>query len=445
LSVRAQRERQDQLDHERVVLRMREAVVSAVAPGYLHRVGSSAVFEAVDEALAQIVAAGHHRREPEQVKALWITCARRRLIDDQRSAESKHRGARPAGEAEGLPDERGSDLTQLTEDSRQWWRIREILGVLRGDQRLWAEAWYDQVLSASRPRGGQPRGLPEALGWTPSKTKSVSRRARLKMAAFIDDRASGAVCRERRALLDEFILAGRRPPTQALDEERYAAVLFHVAGCPDCWAAWHARRRSLLGRCSAIALLPVDAATSVGHAISAKVAGLAVGAYGQASSLLARLGVGGAAAGGGAATLGGKATAVCVGVVCAATAGGELAGVLKPIAPDPVHQKRAVVAKPKPKPAPKPQWKAPKEVVRRVTTSAPATTAAAVQKAAVRQVLTTPRTSVARGTPGDLPWVRTGGSSTTDATPTATPRVAPPAAADTSRSRSTCVPGSLGC
>ena len=209
MSVRAQRERHEQLKRERAVLRMRESVVSAITPAYLRRVGSSAIFEAVDEALAQIVAAGDHLREPDEVKALWITYARRRVIDGQRSAEFKHRAAEPVEDAAPSPADTSDELLRLTDDARQWWRIREILSVLRGDQRRWAEAWYDHVLSASRAQGAQPRGLPEALGWTPSKTKSVSRRARTKMAAFIDDRTSGAVCDEQRALLDSFILAGR--------------------------------------------------------------------------------------------------------------------------------------------------------------------------------------------------------------------------------------------
>jgi hypothetical protein len=59
------------------------------------------VFEAVDEALAQIVAAGAHLGEPDEVKALWVTAARRRILDEQRSAESKYRGAGAVDEAPG--------------------------------------------------------------------------------------------------------------------------------------------------------------------------------------------------------------------------------------------------------------------------------------------------------------------------------------------------------
>ena len=68
------------------------------------------------------------------------------------------------------------------------------------------------------------------------------------------------------------------------------------------------------------------ASSGAAQAFAAKVAGVTTAV---ATSVLGRLGIGGAAAAGsGAATIGAKATAVCVGVVCAATAGGEIAGVL---------------------------------------------------------------------------------------------------------------------
>ena len=210
MSAGARRDRRQQFERDRTVLHMRAAVLAAVAPAFVDRMGSSAVSEAVDEALAQIVAAEGHLGDPDAVKALWITCARRRLIDEQRSAEVRHR-ALTAGDdaAAALADSVWREPTRLTEDERQWWRIREILGVLRGEQRVWAEAWYDRVLSASRVSGGQPRGLAEALGWTPAKTKSVSRRARMRMAAFIEDRVSGVVCEEQRRLMDDLIVARR--------------------------------------------------------------------------------------------------------------------------------------------------------------------------------------------------------------------------------------------
>ena len=151
MNVRIQRERDAQFERERAVVEMRQAVVSAVAPTYMRRLGSAAVFEAVDEALAQIVAAGDHLGEREQVKALWITCARRRLIDQHRSAEARHRDVAADDTVNALADNLCGDLSELTEDGRQRWRIREILSVLRGDQRRWAEAWFDEILSASRP------------------------------------------------------------------------------------------------------------------------------------------------------------------------------------------------------------------------------------------------------------------------------------------------------
>jgi DNA-directed RNA polymerase specialized sigma24 family protein len=463
LSVRTQRERHEQFERERAVVQARDAVVSAVAPAYVGRVGSSAVHEAVDEALAQIVAAGDHLGEPEQVKALWITCARRRLIDELRSAEAKHRDATPVDEtATGLGAQlRGDDLSRLTDDARQEWRIRELLSVLRGDQRLWAEAWYDEVLSGSRPSGAQPRGLGDALGWTPSKTKSVSQRARKRMATFIDNRAKGVICDEQRVLLDAYVRSGRRRHGHELDDDRYEAALIHVAGCEDCFAAWHTRRRSMPVRCGAILTLPIDGVADALHGLSAKATCLAMGAYGQAASLVGRLGIGGAAAGGGIASLGGKATAVCVGVVCAATAGGEIAGVLPAIPIEPAHQTSEEAARPKPaEPAADPSDSViPQQAVVTPPPPPPATTTAAppppppadpepvVDKAA--------ETPVAE-TPGDLPT-----ADPVESTPAAAGNSSPSrgssqaSGGSSSQSRGStpstaakkpnCVPGDLGC
>ena len=445
MSVQARLERNQRFERERAVLHMRSAVVAAIAPAYLARVGSSAVLEAVDEALAQIVAADAHLGEHDQVKALWITAARRRVIDEERSPESTHR----MGPVDGVARSRGSgvfaELADVTEDARARWRILEILSVLRGDQRRWAEAWFDHVLSSSRVRGGQPRGVAEALGWTPAKTKTVSRRARMKMAEFIEERSSGTVCDERRMHLDAFIMAGRHG--HDLRDEPYAAVLFHVAGCEDCWAALHVRRRQLLSRGAVLVVAPFDVAAMTLQAFGAKLAGLATGAHAQASSLLARAGIGGAAAGGGAATLSGKTAAVCVGVACAA-AGGEVAVVLVPRAVEPQRPLplRAVPAH-EGKPAVAHQaTPAVAQTVRRAQTdAAPASRSAAHAelKARVRRASAAPRTAAVFATPGDLPPAAAAAApAAAPATPA--PTFAPPPAF-ASRGQPTCTPGSLGC
>lgn len=430
---------------------MRDAVVCAVAPAYVGRVGSSSVYEAVDEALAQIVAADAHLGEPEQVKALWITCARRRLIDELRSAEARHRDGTPVEESSTALDStrlRDGDLSPLADDARQEWRIRELLSVLRGDQRRWAEAWYDEVLSGSRPSGAQPRGLGDALGWSPSKTKSVSQRARKRMAAFIDDRARGVVCEEQRVLLDAYVTTGRRRRGHDLGDERYKAALVHVAGCEDCFAAWHTRRRSLPVRCGAILTLPLDGLSDALQGLSAKVTCLAMGAYGQAASLLGRLGIGGAAAGGGIATIGGKTTAVCVGVVCAATAGGEIAGVLPPIPIEPAQHKSEEPARPKPSELPTDSSAS--VVAQPVAPVAPpaepaATTTTPPPPATSEPIVNKPEPPAAE-TPGDLP------SAASPPAAPVTPQATGSRASRTGMSKPAgeakgpiCVPGDLGC
>ena len=301
------------------------------------------------------------------------------------------------GGAGGVVAALDAEVVALGGDVGEWSRTQEMFNVLRGDQRRWAEAWYDAVLSASRGQGGQPRGLSDALGWSPAKTKSVSRRARMRMAAFIDERGRGVVCEERRALLDAFILAGRDPAGAVLDDVRREAMLLHLAGCDDCRVAWHARRRALLGRLRVALVMPLDGVAVAWHTLADKLGGLVAGAHLQASSLLARIGIGGAAAaGGGAATIGGKAAAVCVGVVCAATAGGEIAGVLPPIAIEPAKPAHRVERRAAP---------ASKAIIQQaVAQTAPtAAESAAGVKASVRETLAKPKASVAPAWPNGLP------------------------------------------
>jgi hypothetical protein len=317
---------------------------------------------------------------------------------------------------------------RLTEDERQWWRIREILSVLHGDQRIWAEAWYDRVLSASRASGAQPRGLAEALGWSAAKTKSVSRRARMRMAAFIHDRVSGAVCDEQRGLMDALIVAGRQGRDSGLDEPCYEHVLTHVAGCEDCWAAWHARRRALLGRCRAVLVVPIDGLAVAAQTLAAKLFGLAVETHLRAQELPALVGIGGGAAGGGAATIGVKATAVCVGLACAAT-GGELAGVLPVISLEPVNEASSSAARAE-RTATASSTAAHRAASRVAAPAAPVALVAKPERAEVAasaadEVRQASPVSVFRPTAGDPPPATA--TSATAGTPSAAPRMAPAA------------------
>jgi len=376
--------------------------------------------------------------------------------------------------AAALADSVCGEPSRLTDDERHWWRIREILGVLRGEQRVWAEAWYDRVLSASRVSGGQPRGLAEALGWTPAKTKSVSRRARMRMAAFIEDRVSGVVCDEQRALMDDLIVARGPRSGGKLGDPRHDAVLVHVAGCDACWAAWHARRRVLLGRARGAIGVTIDGLAIAAHTLGLKLVGVGVAAHSQSHALLARVGIGSAAAaGGGVATVGGKAAAVCVGVVCAATAGGELAGVLPPIVADRPSEARSSEAPQKPREKAAPSvapsaGHAPPAVAK----LAPAVRTPVVSeqlKAALTRRSRETHKPVVQGTPGDLPQADSGSSapaaqsasappSTASEAPSSTfgtsgsagatpppPPPPPPPPAAREAAATTCEPGSLGC
>jgi DNA-directed RNA polymerase specialized sigma24 family protein len=336
MSALGARSRHESHERERKLISLRGSVTAAVV-AQAPSAGSAAIADAVDEALAQLVAADQHLREPGQVKQAWILCARHRIIDELQSAASRRRAPVAVDDlAQVLTLTASGDLASSTEESRTAWRVRELLSQLRGDQRRWAEAWYDEILAGSLPPGGQPRGLAETLGWEERKTKSVAYRARKRMVAFANERASGAICEDRRASLDDFIRATANLADDgirgALDQARYEQILFHIAGCEDCWVAWHVRRRSLGGRFSAILILPLSWSGNVARLLRAKLATLVGGTHAGAGA------AGAAVAGGGAASLSANTGGICVGVVCAAGAGaGALAVVPSILGPAPRH------------------------------------------------------------------------------------------------------------
>jgi DNA-directed RNA polymerase specialized sigma24 family protein len=456
--------RRDEFRRERALIAMRDAVVVATT-NYMPTAGSSATLEAVDEALAQLVATRQHVGDADEVKALWITYARRRLIDEHRSAEAKHRDAITVDEhAHALAVAAPADTGEPTDERRAHLRVREILSVLHGEQRRWAQAWYREVLSL--PAGAQPRGLPDVLGWSSAKTEKTSQRARRKMAAFITERQSGVLCAEQRTLLDAFIAASApdRGQSETLDDERYEALVLHVAGCEDCWALWDARRRSLRARCHAIVLLPLDALSAAGHALADRVAAAAAGAHSATQALLGRLGLGGAGAaalGSSAATISGKTAAVCVTVVCAATAGGEIAGVL-PALHERTPKTQDATAKPKKAIAPAPT-QTQTSALRNATPTTPSPVRSAATLAATSRKGPQAQTATIQApvTPGDLPVaraVRSPSTPTRPATsaPTGLSTLSAPSASNTSptprratstapRNEPDCVPGDLGC
>ncbi len=435
---------------------MRPIVSSAVALK-ARPLDSSLVEDAVSEALTQMLAAGEHVGDPEEVKERWILYAKRRAIDIQRSAEYRRRDPVPVDDhALALALSVTDDITQASEQERAEWRAQEQLNELEGDERVWVEAWYDQILAGSLPAGAQPRGLAQAFGWTPAKTKSLSHRTRLKMVAFAQKRASGQICEERRALIEDFITASNGNEfAGGLDEKRYKQVLFHVAGCESCRAAWDTRRRSALGRALALVPLPLGGFADVARALREKLAGLSGAVHSATYSVRHRLGVGGGAgavvAGGGAASLGGKAAAICTAVVCAAAAGGSalvtaVPGVL-PFASH--HATHHSVRHPR-RAAPTPPQNA------RVASFTPTVTTPA---ATVAPHATAPPPTTGSGTsktptftPGDLQPAGTQSAPTSSGAHAAsvtskTPATSPVSHAPTEhpQRQPTCTPGDLGC
>jgi hypothetical protein len=461
MSARTQRSRYSDLRRDRALVERRVVVSRTLARAW-PQIGSAAIEDAVDEALAQIWQANVHLSDPDKAMKTWIEWAQLRLSDEHKSWLFKVRDPVDISDhTRALTIAVHVDATQLTDHTRLRWRTRELLTVLHGDQRRWLEAWFDAVLKPGCKSGAQPRGVPTALGWDKQKARETASAARKKMAAFMADRASGAVCEEQRGRLDAFIAATGHAGGQNLgaELERYEELVFHLVGCENCWAAWVARRATMRERLGAVAWLPV----SFVHVVAGKLAGVAVGAHAASLSVRQRLGLGGgagaAAAGGSVATVGTKAAAVCAAAVCAAGAGGELVGVLPPIVADggratarlhslhhrPVARARARAA----------VRAASYTPTAAVTPTPPPPRAVVVRHGAVARS-STPPPALTRGsasavdpgfTPGDLPSASEttaggGSSSTTQAPPPPPPRP-PPAAAD---GLNGCVPGDLaGC
>ena len=440
-------------ERERALIAMRARVIAAVGSHDRgRRAGSAAVEDAVDEALAQMYAKSAQLGALDHVRGTWIDWARKRLIDDFRSAEMRHRaGVSVDDGADSIALSVADDVSELSDRALEAWQIRELLGVVRGDERRWVEAYYDEIASGRLKAGAHPRGLHEVLGWTQAKTNKTAQRARGKMVAFAERRASGEVCDDLRELFDAFVVAtsGASAGSGDLDQERFERVLFHTAGCASCRAAYRSRRRGLR-QAGPLLGVPVDVLAGAWQGLVERLAGLG-----------ARLGVGGgAAAGGAAAGVGSKTAAVCMSVACVAGAAtGELAGVLAPLGADKAqHARKSAQRPPRGAPvvapaaapsrpagvrvvAPPPPASARRRAVTRKTSraSARATSSSATSSTPPPAPPPPPasstaaRSSTPQGTPGDLPPPESSA---------AAPAAPPPV---TATRQPSCTPGDLGC
>jgi hypothetical protein len=394
MNVRERRERDEQRARERGLVGMREMVIAAQS-GFLWALGSAAITDCVDEVLARMTPE-ERVGDPEQVRGLWIYRATCRLINLQESAEMRLRDPVAIDEhAQALAVSVCGDVVELSEEARQCWRVEEVVHRVHDADQAWGQAYAERVLDASVDPGAQPRGLGQQLGWTPEQTRNASRRARATMAAFVQERASGEVCRDRQALLDSFIATNDRrgrAHSQVLDQERFLAMVFHIGGCHDCALAWRARRTALASRVSGVLALPLGAVSWAARVVQDLASSVDVATL----SLRQRLGLGGGT-GIAATTISAKTAAVCATAVCTVGAGGaELAGVLPPIVPATTHHlARKHAARHHARPA--------REVVTPAIAVTPAPAGPTRPPAQATSVADTPASPEERFTPGDLP------------------------------------------
>ncbi len=456
MSVLARRRREQDDAGRRALLGTRDSVIAAVT-GRMPQAGSLAIEEAVDGALEQLLGQRAERCELGYARRWWIAWAQRRLVDKHRTAAHMHRDPVPVDEHPHVLSQHTSEdpFAQLDEELVTA-RLAELVASLAGPQREWAETLFAQLqrAAAADQRGDDPPvALPlhEVLGWSAAKEKKTAQRARETMTAFVNERSAGTICSRRQAVLDVYITAtGDVGATQSAgaDRREFQAVALHLAGCLECQIAWAQRRSSLLGRFGAFVLGPLDALAAGAHALADKLAGVWTGTQQLTLSLLQRLGIGSGAAAGGAITLTGKTAAVCAGLVCAATAGGELTGVLPPILPNSAQHKRVdATSKPAPPALPARSSSGPVAVTPPPPPARAASSAKTHHSSATRTATTAQRassaptssTSLPRVTPGDLPLA------SNTASPTPTKPSPPPAAVPPPASTPNCFPGDLGC
>jgi hypothetical protein len=455
MSVLARRAREQDDARRRALLQMGDSVIAAVTEQMPHA-GSLAVEEAVETALAEILEDGAHRCDLELATRWWIRWAKLRMIDGGRLSASRDRDPIPVDEhPAALAHSILEDPLALAGDGLDAAGLQEILSSLSGRQREWADGLFGLLRQAAID-GAPAAKLHEVLGWSPEKTRKTGQRARQTIKVFIEDRASGVICSRRQAVLDAFIMA-TKPSYRAaalddvgvdVDCRQFQAVVVHLAGCPECQAVWSRRRATLLARCASVALVPVDALAAAAQAFAGKLAGALSGAQNAALSILARVSVGGGAAAAGGSALTGKTAAVCVGIVCAASAGtAELTGVLPPIAPE-----RTPVTRQQAKRPAAPAKRAPaRSSVRAAATAAVAL--APPPPAAVRRTTRTatsspapPAVSTPQFTPGDLDSTSsTSRAAATAPPPPPPPLPPPPPAPPVASTSSSCTPGDLGC
>ncbi len=326
-----------------------------------------------------------------------------------------------------------------------------------------------------------PREIARILGWDREKLKSVSRRTRGSLREFVRARESGVICERRRSMMGAFAVTriARLDPERAvrfsgramLGSERYEQVALHIAGCEECEREWHRTQSRLLR--PRLALFPFGLVGKFAAGGMSAIATARRTVNGLLGDLRLRLGssVGRAGAGGAAGTAGtagalaGKGAAVCVGVLCAASAGtaalvGLPAAVLAPHSG--VHHYHATIGAHR----------------SQVRSSAAARAAAlvsstpAVEGQAGQGSISSDREPVKGGhasaravgkptrpvTPGDLiaspatsssksdPSIATTASTGSDSQASSTePTYAPSATSKTTHASGSCVPGSLSC
>jgi hypothetical protein len=297
------------------------------------RLGSGAVAAAVDQAWLELYERCQEPPDPETLRRRWQKLSDFRASDRLRDLERQRVHSSPVDELEDyvlLDKDAG-----ILESARSQARLEEILSQTAGESQLWLEALLETPAAP-------PRVLAARLEWEVEKVRTVARRTRVQLRAFLAARDSGVICERRQAVLTAFAVTHLRatsnPGSSAngevlptLSAERYKEVALHIAGCLDCERAWHRERRRMSSRLR-LALLPplLGKAAAAGGSLWTTGRRLLFHFRVRAESGVGRATARGAAGTAGTAgVLAGKGAAtICAGLVCASGLGASALVVL---------------------------------------------------------------------------------------------------------------------
>ena len=319
----------------RMAVRERERVLAILA-AHFRTLSAPERERCVDEAFDYHYAEGEGRLVGHELafRSAWITTAKRRALNECVRSRQRLRSKLSLSEpqvAEAI-ESNEPEAAEAIEARRDEYRAEELLASLTPKQRLLAEAMW-----GAPPNERARRHMCKKLGWNEEGCKWHLKGMRARIASYVADRESGALCERVQQTISDYVswstttrLAGAGILSESETKTRaFEAMWWHLQHCDACAAA--SREVDQLEGAIEYALAPPLLFLAVCliwlHNLASVAKAKAIAATTALVPARAKAaGGGGGATGAAISTVGGKA-AVCVGAaICAAASGLVVAG-----------------------------------------------------------------------------------------------------------------------